>query len=88
MPLVTFQSRVETYLCTLDKSEFISNKKYDTCKYWTCTDFYETFTSLMENFYAQFEDSAYQPIVWIHMGTKGSPLIHVAELRKGFYVKP
>ena len=66
---------VLTYLCTSDKAGFFSNKTYDSYKCWTCTEFSEAFTFLMENIYVQFGDMVYQQIVGIPMGTNCAPLI-------------
>ena len=44
-------------------------------KCWTCTEFSEAFTFLMENIYVQFSDMVYQQIVGIPMGTNCAPLI-------------
>ena len=60
-----------------DKARFLSNKKYDSCKCWTCTEFSEAFNFLMENIYmyVQFDGMVYQQIVEIPMGTNSAPLI-------------
>ena len=50
----------KTYLCTSDKADFFSNKKYDSYKCWTCAELCEAFTFLMENIYVQFEGMVYQ----------------------------
>ena len=65
----------KTYLCTSDKAGIFSNKKYDSYKCWTCTDFSEALTFLMENIYVQFDGMVYQQIVGIPMGTNCAPLI-------------
>ena len=70
-----FNRESKTYLCTSDKAGFFSNKTYDSYKWWTCTEFSEAFTFLMENIYVQFGDMIYQQIVGIHMGTNCAPLI-------------
>ena len=44
-----FNRESKTYLCTSDKAELFSNKKYDSYKCWSCTEFSEAFTFLMEN---------------------------------------
>ena len=60
----------KTYLCTSDKAGCFSNRKYDSYKFWTCTELQcEAFTFLMENIYVRFEG-----IVGIPMGTNCSPL--------------
>ena len=82
-----FNREPKTYLCTSDKAGFFSNKTYDSYKCWTCTEFSEAFTFLMENIYVQFGDMVYQQIVGIPMGTKlcsaYSRLIFIL-LREGF----
>ena len=60
-----FNRESKVYLCTLDKVGLFSNKKYDSYKCWTCTEFSEAFTFLMENIYEQFDDMVYQQIVGI-----------------------
>ena len=40
-----FNRESKTYLCTSDKVGLFSNKKYDSYKCWTCTEFGEAFTS-------------------------------------------
>ena len=70
-----FNRESKTYLCTSDKAGFFSNKTYDSYKCWTCTEFSEAFTFLMENIYVQFGDMVYQQIVGIPMGTNCAPLI-------------
>ena len=67
-----FKRESKTYLCTSDKAGFFSNKTYDSYKCWTCTEFSEAFTFLMENIYVQFGGMVYQQIVGIPMGTKCS----------------
>ena len=57
------------------RRDFFSNKTYDSYKCWTCTEFSEAFTFLMENIYVQFDDMVYQQIVGIPMGTNCAPLI-------------
>ena len=49
----------KTYLCTLDKADFLAKRK---C--WTCTEICEALTFLMENIYmyVQFEGMVYQQI--------------------------
>ena len=59
----------KTFLCTSDKAGFFSNKKYDSYKCWTCTEFSEAFTFLMENIYLQFDGTGNQQVVGILMGT-------------------
>ena len=55
---------------------FFSNKKYDSYKCWTCTEFSEVFTFLMENNYiCAIWCMVYQQIVGIPMGTNCAPLI-------------
>ena len=54
---------------------FISNKKYDSYKCWSCAELCEAFTFLMENIYVQFDGMVYQQIVGIPMGTNCAPLI-------------
>ena len=54
---------------------FFSNKKYDSCKCWSCTELCEAFTFLMENIYVQFDGMVYQQMVGIPMGTNCAPLI-------------
>ena len=70
-----FNRESKTYLCTSDKAGFFSNNTYDSYKCWTCTEFSEAFTFLMENIYVQFGDMVYQQIVGIPMGTNCAPLI-------------
>ena len=70
-----FNRETKTYLCTSDKAGFFSNKKYDWYKCWTCTQFSEAFTFLIENIYVQFDGMVYQRIVSIPMGTNCAPLI-------------
>ena len=70
-----FNIESKTYLCTSDKARFFSNKTYDSYKCWTCAEFSEAFTFLMENIYMQFGDMVYQQIVGIPMGTNCAPLI-------------
>ena len=65
----------KTYLCTSDKAGFFSNKTYDSYKCWTCTEFSEAFTFLMENIYVQFGGMVNQQIVGIPLGTNCAPLI-------------
>ena len=43
---MVFQQRVKTYLCSSDKAGFFSNKKYNSYRCWTCTEF----SRLHENF--------------------------------------
>ena len=70
-----FNRESKTYLCTSDKAGFFSNKKYDSYKCWSCAEFCEAFTFLMENIYVQFDGMVYQQIVGIPMGTNCAPLI-------------
>ena len=70
-----FQQRVKMYLCTSDKAGFLSNKKYDSYKCWTCAELCEVLTFLMDNIYVQFEGMVYQQKVGIPMGTNCAPLI-------------
>ena len=70
-----FNRESKTYLCTSDKAGFFSNKTYDSYKCWTCSEFSEAFTFLMEHIYVQFGDMVYQQIVGIPMGTNCAPLI-------------
>ena len=58
-----FNRESKTYLCTLDKAGFVSIKKYDSYKCWTCSELCKSFTFLMENIYVQFEGMVYQQIV-------------------------
>ena len=62
-------------ICTSDKAGLFSKKTYDSYKCWTCTEFSEAVTFLMENIYVQFGGMVYQQIVGIHMGTNCAPLI-------------
>ena len=71
------------YLRTSDKAGFFSNKKYDSYKCWTCTEFSEAFTFLMVNIYVQYGDMVYQQ----KLCSAYSRLIFIL-LREGFYVKP
>ena len=64
-----------TYLCTSDKAGFFTNKKYVSYKCWTCTEWSEALTFLMENIFVQFDGMVYQQIVGIPMGTNCVPLI-------------
>ena len=48
---------------------------YYSYKCWTCTEFSEAFTFLMENIYVQFGGMVYHQIVGIPMGTNCAPLI-------------
>ena len=86
-----FNRESKTYLCTSDEAGFFSNKTYDSYKCWTCTEFSEAFTFLVENIYVQFGDMVYQQIVGNSYGHKlcsaYSRLIFIL-LREGFYVKP
>ena len=43
-----FNRESKTYLCTSGKLGLFSNKKYDSYKCWTCAEFCEEFTFLME----------------------------------------
>ena len=44
-----FNRESKTYLCTSDKAGFFSNKRsYDSYKCWTCTEFSDAFTIIME----------------------------------------
>ena len=54
--------------------------KYDSYRCWSCTEFCEAFTFLMENIYVQFDGMVYQQIVGIPMGINCASLIHVAYL--------
>ena len=54
-----FNRESKTYLCTSDKAEFFSNKKYESYKCWTCTEFSGPFTFLMEKIYVQFDGMVY-----------------------------
>ena len=54
---------------------FLSNKKYDSYKCWSCAELCEAFTFLMENIYVQFDGMVYQQIVGIPMGTNFALLI-------------
>ena len=65
-----FNRESKTYPCTSDKAGYFSNKKYDSYKCWTCTEFSEAFTFIMENIYVQFNGMLYQPIVGIPMGNQ------------------
>ena len=82
-PRVNFEKRLvhyEIYTWTLCHS-YLHEKKKKTSriqslnKCWTCTEFSEAFTFLMENIYVQFDGLIYQQIVGIHMGTNCAPLI-------------
>ena len=64
-----FNREPKTYLCTSDKAEFFSNKKYDSYACWTFTELCEACTFLMENIYVQFDGMVYQQIMGIPMGT-------------------
>ena len=57
------------------KTGFLSYKKYDSYKCWSCAELFEAFTFLMENIYVQFDGMVYQQIVGIPMGTNCAPLI-------------
>ena len=70
-----FNRESKTYLCTSDKAGFFSDETYASYKCWTCTEFSEAFTFLMENIYVQFDDMIYQQIVGIPMGTNCAPLL-------------
>ena len=70
-----FNRKSKTYLCTSDKAEFFSNKKHDSYKCWTFTEFSEAFTFLMENIYVQCDGMVYQQKVGIPIGTNCAPLI-------------
>ena len=85
-----FNRESKTYLCTSDKAGFITKKKYDSYKCWTCTEFSEAFTFLMENIYGQFDYMVFQQIVEIPMGTNYSTYSRLIFIyfREGFYVKP
>ena len=63
------------YLCTSDKAGFFSSKKYDSYKYWTCTELCEGFTFLMENIFVKFDSIVYQQIMGNPLGTNSAPLI-------------
>ena len=65
----------KSYLCTSPKAGFVSNKKYDSYRCWSCAELCEAFTFLMENIYVQFDGMVYQQIVGIPMGTNCAPVI-------------
>ena len=71
---VSTESKKSTSVRQL-RLDFFSNKKYDSYACWTCTEFCEAFTFLMENIYVQFDSMVYQQIVGIPMGTNCVPLI-------------
>ena len=62
-------------LAISDKAGFLSNKKHDSYKCWTCAEFCEDFTFIRENIYVQSEGMVYQQKVGITMGTNCAPLI-------------
>ena len=70
-----FQQRVKNVPLDLEKVGFFFNKKYDSYKCWTCTEFTEAFTFLMENIYVQFYDMVFQQVVGIPVDTNCAPLI-------------
>ena len=70
-----FNRESKTYLCTSDKASFLSNKKYDSYKCWTCSELCEAFTFLLGNIYVQCQGMVYQQIVGIPMGINCAPLI-------------
>ena len=72
---MVFQTRIKTYFCTSDTAGFFYNKRFDSCKCYTCTEFSEAFTFLIENIYVQYDGMVYQQIVGIPMGTNCAPLI-------------
>ena len=51
-----FNRESKTYLCTSDKAGSFSNNKYGSYTCWTCTEFCEAFTFLIDNIYVQFDD--------------------------------
>ena len=57
------------------QSGLFTNKKHDSCKWWTCSEFCRTFTFRTENIYVEFKGIIYQHIVGIHMGTNRALLI-------------
>ena len=46
-----------------------SAKEYDSYKCWTCTEFSEAFTFLMEDIYLQFDGTGNKQVVGILIGT-------------------
>ena len=74
LPGVSTESQKRTSVLQT-KRAFLTNKKYDSYKCWTCAELCEAFTFLMENIYVQFEGMVYQQIVGIPMGTNCAPLI-------------
>ena len=88
---MVFQQRVKNVLLYFTSGGIFPNKKYDSYKCWTCTEFSEAFTFLMENIFVQFDGMVYQQIVGIPIGKNCAPLIadlFFLLLREGFYVKP
>ena len=50
-----------------------SNKKYDSYKCWTCTEFSDDFILLMKNIYVKFEGMVCQQIIRIPLDTNRDP---------------
>ena len=67
---------------------FFFNRKYDTYKCWTSTEFCKAFSFVIENIYMQFEGWVYQKIFENHMGTNCATHSRcvLILLREGFYV--
>jgi len=71
----TFAREKCSYLALISKISFFTNQILDKYIIWTCLDFCEALTFLLDNLFVEFNGKIFQQIIGVPMGTNCAPLI-------------
>ena len=71
----TFAREKCSYLALISKISFFTNQILDKYIIWTCLDFCEALTFLLDNLFVEFNGKIFKQIIGVPMGTNCAPLI-------------